>query len=412
MGILKFQSNFKSPKLDSLDLPVEIRKPNLALVARTVLSKSLEIEPGIYNINVKLPAGHELFRQIKVGKKGAKVILAPEQEEQFSSELDEELYFMGGQPSSASQAEQLESLGGEVAEAKEAKLRLFVGNPLTDGYHCQEMDGGFLRQFSSFTKQNKVIQFDIRGDYRVRLLQLLQPQQPAINVALPTLSHIGCTCVLTQLPNGLYSLDVSPMNQEANLLLQYQQRGYFQEAEIAATSKELTPETAEEILRQKGADPIAATVGAYALLSFGKLEQLHDWTENLKNWFPFLPDGVAIRGEHLARLGEHEQALTVFLALPERGLPLFSTGLSYTLDRLRLYVSVGQSHFQENQISQAQTLLEKLQRFANFVDFRRPILTFTGIDPNQPNDELLDEDIASYNGLDVTQIGEREFAIV
>jgi hypothetical protein len=35
-------------------------------------------------------------------------------------------------------------------------------------------------------------------------------------------------------------------------------------------------------------DPIAAAVGAYALLRFAELDRLHDWTANLYDRFPYL----------------------------------------------------------------------------------------------------------------------------
>src|SRR2546423_15128052 len=98
-----------------------------------------------------------------------------------------------------------------------------------------------------------------------------------------------------------------------------------------STSPELD---AEELLEDKQQDPIAAAVGGYALLRFSALERLHDWTANLHSWFEWLPDGAAIRGEHLARMGQHDEALDAFLTLPSRGLPLFSDGLAYAVNRL------------------------------------------------------------------------------
>lgn len=160
---------------------------------------------------------------------------------------------------------------------------------------------------------------------------------------------------------------------------------------------------AEQLLFEKLQHPIAAAVGAYALLRFGDLDRLHSWTENLKNWFDWLPDGAAIRGEHLARLGKHEAALSVFLELPSRGLPIFSDGLSYAIDRLKLYTTAVDTGFEQEAIAKARVELQQLRRFAAFVDFRQPLLTFTGMNPGNPDNETLSGNIGDIEGLDVTQ---------
>jgi hypothetical protein len=139
-------------------------------------------------------------------------------------------------------------------------------------------------------------------------------------------------------------------------------------------------------------------------LRFGKLDYLHEWTANLKDWFTWLPDGTAIRGEHLARLGRHDEALDVFIELAARGLPLFSDGLSYVIDRLRFYNTLGEKEFKADRLAQAKQLLENLQRFVPYVDFRKPILTYTGIDPSHPDGEALGDFLPATGGLEVNSI--------
>ena len=168
--------------------------------------------------------------------------------------------------------------------------------------------------------------------------------------------------------------------------------GQFAQAAEAINSPALD---AELLLGEKLEDVVAATIGAYALLRLGELERLHDWTENLRNWFPWLPDGAAIRGEHLARLGRHGEALACFAELPRRGLPVFTDGLSYSVDRIRLYVNLGRDHFAGMPISydDALGLRRRLESYGTFADLREPFLTFTGLDPSRPDDRSLSEDI-------------------
>jgi glucoamylase len=159
------------------------------------------------------------------------------------------------------------------------------------------------------------------------------------------------------------------------LLLRYRDRGWVHEASSVSDALE---GQAEEMLREKLRDPVAAAVGAYGLLRFSTLEHLHDWTENLRRWFPRLPDGSAIRGEHLARAGEHDAALSAFLELWERGLPIFTDGVSYAMSRLELYTTVGSDALDASRVARASRLLEALRRVAAAADFARPLLTIKG----------------------------------
>ena len=50
MSMLSFESGFTSPELNSLDLPVEIRKPDLTVAARCLSSQPVELAPGTYYV--------------------------------------------------------------------------------------------------------------------------------------------------------------------------------------------------------------------------------------------------------------------------------------------------------------------------------------------------------------------------
>jgi hypothetical protein len=132
------------------------------------------------------------------------------------------------------------------------------------------------------------------------------------------------------------------------------------------------------LLQGKMNDPIAAAVGAYALLRFADLTRLHDWTKNLCDWFPWLPDSAAIRAEHLARSGDHAAAIEIFLSLRERGVPMFTDGLSYALDRLRLYTDTWRNELDAGQRDRLDWLFDHLKRLAPAVDFGSPVLRLVG----------------------------------
>ena len=207
----------------------------------------------------------------------------------------------------------------------------------------------------------------------VALVQILQEGFAPITVSTPvTVGPSTTTLKWVRHPAGNWSLDVHLGNAVANLLVHYRAQGFARQAAETLESPNLD---AEELLKGKMADPIGAAVGAYALLKFADLDRLHDWTANLHERFPDFADAAAIRGEHLARRGEHEQALEIFLTLANRGLPAFLDGFSYTLDRLRLYLESGE--FVGAAKQRCDDVLDLLKRLAPIVDFGKPLLTFT-----------------------------------
>jgi hypothetical protein len=397
MSKISFSCNFKSSELQSLTLPVEVRKPNFALVAQTLTTQSVDLEPGTYYVTAKLPAGQKLFNQVTVVEgKPETVSLTPEPEDESPHEwLEVETYITGQQTTSPSSTGSLEGLG---AQDVAAKLRAFSGNILLGNAQSRH-DEGWLVPLPA--PSQGMAKFNVfAGDGR--FVQLLQPKVPTLNVALPICISPpkGCQLVLTQQSDGLLSVEVHLEHTAADTLLRYFQRGFLEQAVAMSTSDALQ---AEQLLYEKSSHPFAAAVGAYALLRLGDLDRLHNWTENLNNRFMWLPDGAAIRGEHLARLGTHEKALPFFLELPSRGLPFFSDGLSYAINRLRLYTTVDDPGIELETRYQAQSVLKQLQRFASHTDFRKPLLTFSGVDPHNPDDKPLGEDIEDFEGLDVAQ---------
>jgi hypothetical protein len=185
---------------------------------------------------------------------------------------------------------------------------------------------------------------------------------------------------------GSLDLEVRLWDSPADTLLAYAERSRFAEAAEVMRAAELS----EELLLHKRRHPVAAAVGALWLLRLGELERLHDWTRNLCNWFPLLPDGLVIRAEHLSRMGQREEALELLLGLPSRGLPVLADSFSYAEQRLA--EAVAEADRQEAPGSAAaRALLRRLRKYVPFVDFQRSFLTFTGANPGAPGQEPLTE---------------------
>jgi hypothetical protein len=409
MSKLSFRTQFRSYELNSLDMPVEVRKRDMTLVMRTLSSQTIDLEPGVYYVIAKMPAGQELCSRIELKPDSSEtVVLQPEVEDETPHEWHGVQHFLERSAGSVrmrdlEMSEVTMTNGEDAAEedtaemetASETRLRLFTGNVLNGNYQSESEPFGYVQKFNQ-PEVNEVLRVQYSGDMRVYGLQLAQVGLPAMNVMLPATPHQQCLIIVRRnedATSARYALDIHLTNLTADTLLRYLSLGYLQQASLAVDSQALS---AQNLLMTKMQDPVAAAVGAYALLRFNELKRLYDWTENLKNYFDWLPDGAALRGEHLARTGEHAKAIEAFLQLTERGLPIFTDGFSFALDRLRLYLQVKESPFSPDQLKQAKWLFERLSAFTPFVDFTQPMLTYTGIKPDEPGNQPLSHEDASW----------------
>jgi hypothetical protein len=113
-----------------------------------------------------------------------------------------------------------------------------------------------------------------------------------------------------------------PGDEEVNTIAGYLNSGRADRAVMSMAT------TAEEMLREKMADPIGAIIGGYALLKLHELDRMHNWPNNLAEIFNLLPDGPVIAGVLAARRGDDEAAAGWFRTATRRGIPIFSEGLS------------------------------------------------------------------------------------
>lgn len=362
--------SFPTQRLLNLDVPLEIRDEDMGFVARTLTSQSVKLTPGTYIVTASLPAGQRVVKIVEAKKKREEITLTfPEQQESPHEWREIGHYFASPRAQRAEHMAQaavdvpgVESL--ETRPSVTATLRLFGGNflagekiPLAVGFEREDFD-------------RDVAHLRCKPEKELRYVQMLQAGRPAVNIALP-ISELGCTIAVYREPDR-YWIEVYPEDPQANLVLGY------------TRNHQLQPQVtvAEGMLRDKFKDPIAATVGAYALLRAGELDRLHNWTMNLAHYFAWLPDGTAIRGEHLARMGNHKEALQSFLDVFKRGLPMFSEGIRFTHDRLRSYRGRDAS-------PKVKTALQSMQRFIPYLDFEKAVTTFTGSNPTAPDDAVV-----------------------
>jgi hypothetical protein len=395
MARITFNTMFKSAEMQRAEIPVEVRRGNFALVGRALSSGSVELKPGEYFVSATLPGGQEIVQPLTVGEKDVSINLAPDPKDASPHEWEELRHFLNGPVRGA-----MEQIAADVMAASDAAspcrrvyLRVFAGNPVTGSPAVAPVDAGpVLRAYPP--DHGRFVQFAVDPSPRMLIAQLLQPGLPPLNrcVAGPSLLAVSCQ------RDGVYKLEVYPGNESAALLVRYRRRGAVDDARATSYSSRVQ---AERLLKDKEADPVSAAIGAYAILRFGELERLHEWTRNLCEWFPWLPDGAAIHAEHLARRGHHGDALNVFAELPRRGLPLLTDGFFYAIDRLRLYCD--QEIGGRLDAGKARGALEALAPYSSHVDSQLQIVGYPGLDPARPADELTPLDLSTPPGaLDLT----------
>lgn len=117
----------------------------------------------------------------------------------------------------------------------------------------------------------------------------------------------------------------------------------FVEAGILTNMVTVTSEMVKRA--DAGTDVGSATVlggitGCYILLRANALDSVENWLAQIERIEPGLPDVNALRVELLARHGRHDEAVELLRTMVKGRAPWFRAGLSYLLERLRLYVDV------------------------------------------------------------------------
>jgi hypothetical protein len=127
----------------------------------------------------------------------------------------------------------------------------------------------------------------------------------------------------------------------------------------------------QQMLQEKVSNPLSAAAGGYILIGTDlDNEQRHwdRWLYNLRNWFPWLPDGSilwATRQLRTARSAEElELARAALIEACERGLPVFTLGLSWLVD--------GLSQFPGDE--ECAAWLDRVRRASSRTDTRQPFV--------------------------------------
>lgn len=410
------------------ELPVDVRRRDLSLASAGLTSETMKVPAGHYFATAALPSGQNFTSEFDVEDGGdVSVVIGPEPDTfkstSSSSQRIEDLMYgaveqivapgsfdwsgtMALPTQKARESVIAATIGATraasgavvgsvrkwVKEVDQSRLRwirgrqpwpaiqIFTGNPLAGNMSAVLSPGDHLEQVQTTLPGTT---FKPKLPYGLSVVQLREQGRSPLNVLLATGVDSEDEFLITvrKLDDSTHTLDVHLRAENADGLLAFRRAGNLRAVASLTRSEALQAET---LLQEKRRFPVAAAAGAYMLLLLGELDRLHQWTLNLMNWFPWLPDGLTVLAEHQALLGQHEEALSLLLRLPERGLPIFSDGLNIALARLELYQGLGRE-VGEGDAMAARALRNRLLLFASFVDSSRPFLTFRGLLPTQPS---------------------------
>jgi hypothetical protein len=337
-------------------LPVKIRTGEGEMVGSGVTGTPIEVPPGRYFVSVVTPDGRERGAHdtvtVAAGEAAvvaatlvpaavkmaanASIIVSPEA---FAMDAAEDRSLERGAPVAALPAEP-----GEIVDA-----RLWTGDwfPAWDsgpGDRQTALLEAGLGPVVSVSEGVPLVIEAVPG--RDRLLAMALPGVTRFSVVpfdectacigeQPEPRVIAASLVLG--PSGPQIRYRSTVAEETNTLLSFVENGVL--TEMWAVSEDLVHQ-GERAMYGAGGSVLRAVTGAYVLLRANALDGLDVWLSTLANVAPGLPDVPVLRTELLARLGMHEEALdSLRLAIGGR-VPWFRSGLSYMLERVRLYIDV------------------------------------------------------------------------
>lgn len=403
MARVNFQLRFHSSEMNALDVPLEIRRPDSSLVMRIVSSEGADLPAGSYYVSARLPGGQRLAQPFTIAAAQTAPLdlqLQPDPEDESPHEWEGVSQFLQRRPTrtatSTSKAAGTAGLKNPPAPSPGVAppmLRVFSGNAVAGTLKIER-----AAQLMTLVNHDpgRVWHYKVAPSPNRLIAQFLEAGKPVHNIVLPVGPMQSALLAFSRSDDGAYHVEPHPEHGGADMLLGY--CGQSLATAIDGTSRSASL-SAERLLNQKAGDPVAAAIGACAILRLGDLTRLHDWTTNLYDWFPWLPDGAAIRGEHLARLGRHAEAARVLMLVPMRGLPIIADALFYAVERLKWYAHLDGSAAVGFDTQGAQRALSQLQPFASYAHRVRPLVSYSGLDPAKPDAALTPAGFADPNAF-------------
>ncbi|MES0020235.1 DNA/RNA non-specific endonuclease [Mesorhizobium sp. M0036] len=359
------------------DARVSILDHNLAIVSETTLSQpagSIDLAPGIYAARALLRDGTLLETAFQMPESGenAEVVLSQARVGALQvTEADDSVSARVVASRFEANANVLESIGLESAPAPGPRELTLISI---------DFDGR-----TSVGRQKLLPDASgwvtIPGSLEPCFVRIEGNDGRYSYVAAPVSASETARISPAMAPGNF---EVKLQDPDADLFIRYLEGGRIEQLSLISDYWR----KAKDLLSDKHEFPVAAAVGAYVMMLVGPPDGrdnestspgnwLDRWTETLYRATPWLADGLCIRAEVLARRGEHRDALDLLYELPSRGLPMFTPGLRFALDRLSGYRNAAAGgRFEPADGEKIGAVLDRLYQTASNANFDRPVLNF------------------------------------
>jgi hypothetical protein len=201
----------------------------------------------------------------------------------------------------------------------------------------QKYDRDWVKE--NYTDIPQVIEIDKRGHYmqfrtgvRMGMLEVFGAGQGPKYVCLPPDQEIRIALQINSRPDAEIlpvKVTVASISWKAETILALLKTSGTKQARAMLGGE--AEELAETMLLEKRANPTEAAIGAYYILKTRDYARLHNWANNLANFFPWMPDGAVIHAwQMISQPGNLQQIDEISGRLREafgRGLPLYAEGL-------------------------------------------------------------------------------------
>lgn len=378
---------------EALAVPVEIRSADSALVARgtvDALDQATEgLKAGEYHVGVTLPSGEKIVQSVTIGKTlegGIESLRGlvtewPAIREHVTTRVTDALAATVTAVDAEDQAELVLAGGARATRGAVQAVKSHRTALRTVGL----LEGSGVKASMASVRRIKANGQDViverpAGAAAVTV-QITDPNVPPFNVVVPP----GATLTIGTETDGELSVSLSTGLACADDLLRF--RGEQRLDDVTAVLDSLGPASVQ---RHSETQLAGALVIAYGLLRSANIDQMREVAQHLLVARPDDPDVLAIGGEVWARDGNHVAAMRCFLDALTYGLPAFSYGLNYCVERLRLY-TVAEIMVDEHQRGELDRLSERckaqyrvVQGFALKMDFEAAVTGYSGYDPSNP----------------------------
>ncbi len=233
----------------------------------------------------------------------------------------------------------------------------------------------YVRNFSSFSTD-----FKYYSDTSAKMFLFLSDLFPPKLVSCPPDSELRVHVSYDKTPFHPLKVKVTTNNYPAEAILDLINNGGIKEAKTLMNKQE-----AEQLLKEKRNDCSAAAIGGYYLLKTGELPRLHDWANNLAEWFPYLPDGAIIHAWQMicGRYVDQTFIRKRLLDAVKRGVPVYTEGLRLLYDGLYQLTAIRKN---DSELREALILIRELALNA---DWTTSVTSINNFEPGlKPGDQI------------------------